>query len=251
MKIGILAAGSNEGDLLVQFGSFAQMTETMLTGAGFDFQTWDVRLGAFPDSAAQCDGWIITGSPASVYQPLTWIAPLEQLIREVDGLKRPLVGICFGHQIIARALGGSVVKSDLGWGLGIDSYASVGSGESLLGCDSIPLHVIHQDQVAVLPERAERVAGSAFCPNGVLRYDDHIFTLQAHPEFSLEYMQALLASIAPEHISYRDAGNAMHSLRTQQAGAAAIIDQIVAVLRGAQSHSGSVEAGVQISPSAF
>lgn len=138
MKIGILAAGSNEADLLAQFGSFAQMTETMLAGAGFDFQTWDVRLGAFPDSAAQCDGWIITGSPASVYQPLTWIAPLEQLIREVDGLKRPLVGICFGHQIIARALGGSVVKSDLGWGLGIDSYTPVGSGESLLGCNSIP-----------------------------------------------------------------------------------------------------------------
>lgn len=237
MKVGILAAGSNSGALLQQFGSFALMTEQMLADTEFSFQRWDVRLGEFPQSVEECDGWVITGSPSSVYESLNWIADLESLVRAIDQAGIPLVGICFGHQIIAQALGGSVVKSGLGWGLGIDSYVPVGSGEGVLGCDPIPLHVIHQDQVVVLPERAERLAGSSFCPNGVLRYDDHIFTLQAHPEFTLEYMQALLTSIAPEHISYQDAASAMHSLRTQQAGAAVIIDQIVAVLRSAQSHS--------------
>lgn len=231
MKVGILAAGNNEGELLERFGSFAQMTQEMLAGAGFSFQCWDVCLGEFPDSHRDCDSWIITGSPASVYDSLVWIGPLEQLIRDIGQARQGLVGICFGHQIIAQALGGSVKKAKAGWGLGVDQYLPTEKGVVMLGADSHYLHVIHQDQVVTLPEGAEPLAGSAFCPNGVLRYGSHIFTVQAHPEFSSEYMQALLSAIAPEHITLLEAESGVQSILSQGAQPGLVVGEIIRVLK--------------------
>ncbi|RTE64794.1 type 1 glutamine amidotransferase [Amphritea opalescens] len=228
-KIGILATGSNEGALLAEYGSFAQMTETMLDGHEFSFVCWNVWLGEFPEAADQCDGWIITGSPASVYDELAWIAPLEQLIRDIDQRRQPLVGICFGHQIIAQALGGRVAKAK-GWGLGLDCYTPAPSVGAVLGHDGVRLHVIHQDQVVKVPEGAEVLAGSEFCPNAVLRYGQHIFTLQAHPEFKLDYMRALLMAITPEHITEGEAEQAMSALSNQQADPEAVVSEIVSLL---------------------
>lgn len=230
MKIGILAAGSNEAALLAQYGSFAQMTERMLSHTAFRFQTWNVYLGEFPDSADQCDGWIITGSPASVYESLPWIRPLEQLIRDIDRLKQPLVGICFGHQIIAQALGGTVEKAAVGWGLGIGHYQPTGVTETPFGRDDLYLHIIHQDQVISLPEGAEVLAGSVFCPNAILSYGRSIFTVQAHPEFGVDYMQDLLAAITPEYITQEEAEQAIASLSEQRASAERVVDNIVSVL---------------------
>ena len=215
MQIGILAAGTNEAGLLESFGSFAEMTEHMLTGfdADLSFRTFDVRLGEFPESAEQCDGWVITGSASSVYDELPWIRPLEQLIREIDLLERPLIGICFGHQVIARAFGARVEKADAGWGLGLHRYDVTDAGQQLLGLKKLDLHVIHQDQVIGLPVGAERLAGSDFCPNALLRYGDHILTVQAHPEFSRIYMQSLLAAITPVHITPGQAREGLASLQ--------------------------------------
>lgn len=230
MNIGILAAGNNEAALLEVFGSFAQMTEQMLSHTGFQFQAWNVYLGELPDSVEQCDGWIITGSAASVYEPLPWIKPLEQFIRDIDRFKRPLVGICFGHQIIAQALGGTVEKAAVGWGLGVGHYQLAGVTEAPLGDEDLYLHIIHQDQVISLPEGAEVLAGSAFCPNAVLKYGDSIFTVQAHPEFSVDYMHALLAAITPQYITQAEAERAVASLSEQQANAKAVVGSIVSVL---------------------
>ncbi|WP_428035954.1 type 1 glutamine amidotransferase [Amphritea sp.] len=232
MKIGILAAGTNSGVLLEQFGSFARMTEEMLAGAGFRFKTWDVSLGIFPDSSGECDGWIITGSPASAYEPREWIAKLESLVRAIDQAGIPLIGICFGHQLIAQALGGVVTKADAGWGLGVDIYQPTETGQSLLGGNPLALHIIHQDQVTELPERAELLAGSAFCQNGVLRYDQHIFTVQAHPEFGREYMFAELPAIVPEYLTAAEAEKGLQSLQCYAADSAPVVDAIIRVLKG-------------------
>ncbi|WP_299205518.1 type 1 glutamine amidotransferase [uncultured Amphritea sp.] len=232
MKIGILAAGTNSGELLDQFGSFAHMTEQMLADAQFNFHQWDVRLGEFPQSVHECDGWVITGSPFSAYEPLEWIANLESLVRAIDQAGIPLIGICFGHQLIAQALGGVVAKAGSGWGLGVDLYQPTAAGQALLGCEPVRLHIIHQDQVTELPERAELLAGSSFCKNAVLSYGRHIFTLQAHPEFGREYMLAELPAIVPDYLTPADAEKGLRSLELHQADSTPVVDAIVRVLKG-------------------
>ncbi|MBN0987232.1 type 1 glutamine amidotransferase [Amphritea pacifica] len=232
MKIGILAAGTNSGVLLEQFGSFAFMTEQMLADAQFSFHQWDVRLGEFPQSVHECDGWVITGSPFSVYEPLEWIAKLESLVRAIDQAGMPLIGICFGHQLIAQALGGVVTKADAGWGLGVDIYQPTQAGQAVLGSEPVRLHIIHQDQVIQLPARAEILAASAFCQYGVLRYGSHIFTVQAHPEFGREYMLCELPAIVPEYLTAADAEKGLKSLERYEADSAPVVDAIIRVLTG-------------------
>ncbi|SEQ07606.1 GMP synthase-Glutamine amidotransferase [Amphritea atlantica] len=232
MKIGILAAGTSSSALQEQFGSFALMTERMLSDAQFSFKCWDVRLGEFPQAVNECDGWIITGSPCSAYESLEWIADLESLIRAIDQAEVPLIGICFGHQLIAQALGGVVVKADAGWGVGVDSYQPSAAGQAVLGSEPVRLHIIHQDQVIQLPARAEILAASAFCQYGVLRYGSHIFTVQAHPEFSREYMLCELPAIVPEYLTATDAEKGLKSLEHYEADSAPVVDAIIRVLMG-------------------
>ncbi len=232
MKIGILAAGTSSVALQAQFGSFALMTERMLSDAQFSFKCWDVWLGEFPQDLNECDGWIVTGSPSSAYESQEWIAHLELLIRAIDQAEVPLVGICFGHQLIAQALGGVVVKADAGWGVGVDSYQPSAAGQMVLGSEPVRLHIIHQDQVTQLPELAEVLAGSAFCQYGVLRYGPHIFTVQAHPEFSREYMLCELPAIVPEYLTAAEAEKGLQSLQCYAADSAPVVDAIIRVLKG-------------------
>lgn len=198
MKIGILAAGTNETELLERFGSFADMTVQMFnqTGGDFNYEVFEVRLGDFPASSDQCDGWVITGSKNSVYEQLDWIEPLKRLIQDIYGQSRPLVGICFGHQIIAEALGGKVEKSTAGWGVGQHQYELTGDIK-IPGCRDglIRMNAIHQDQVVIKPLSATVFAHSDFCRYAGLIYDDKVITVQAHPEFTAAYERALLESL--------------------------------------------------------
>ena len=117
MKIGILAAGITPDTLLGEFPTYANMFAEQLGNMqrDLDFVTYDVRLGVFPHDAQECDAWLITGSKADAYADDAWILRLCDLIQKIDQIQRPLVGICFGHQVIARALGGRVEKYQGGW----------------------------------------------------------------------------------------------------------------------------------------
>lgn len=201
MNIGILATGTNESELMVEYGSFADMVVQMFgrTGCGFSFEVFDVRLGNFPESAKQCDGWVVTGSKHSVYDELDWIAPLKQLIRDIYAAQVPMVGICFGHQIIAEAFDGKVAKYEGGWGVGQHHY-QLADGWKLKDSASICLNAIHQDQVVIKPSGAEVFASSEFCLNAGLVYGDRILTVQAHPEFTTSYEKALLESLKDQVI---------------------------------------------------
>ena len=110
MKIGILQTGHSPDNMKDALGDYGDMFVKLLGGHGFDFQIWSVVDGDFPASAVDADGWLITGSKHGAYEDHDWIPPLEQLIRAIREAGRPLVGICFGHQIIAQALGGKVEK---------------------------------------------------------------------------------------------------------------------------------------------
>ena len=161
-----------------------------LLGPGFEAEKFDVAAGELPEPAAH-GAYLITGSPAGVYDPLPWIAPLEQFIREAKDAK--MVGICFGHQVMAETLGGHVEKSDKGWGTGLHRYAIVRNEPWMNGETSIAVPASHQDQVVVQPPSTEIVAASAFTPYAALAWTDRpAISFQFHPEFSPAFAKALI-----------------------------------------------------------
>lgn len=194
MKIGILAAGITPDVLQSQYPTYAQMFAQQLEAfePELSFEIFDVRLGEFPTSIDVCDGWLITGSKFDAYGDDPWILQLCEFIREVDAKGQVLVGICFGHQVIARALGGRVAKFDGGWGVGVHHYQVAEGFETPLGRKDIAFCAFHQDQVLEKPEKMETFLTSEFCQHAGLIYQDRILTFQGHPEFSKQYESELV-----------------------------------------------------------
>jgi GMP synthase-like glutamine amidotransferase len=122
MRIGILQTGLAPDGLTDQMGDYPDMFARLLAGNGFTFATFRVVEGAFPASVRDCDGWLITGSRHGVYEDHAFIAPLEQFIRDSFAQRVPVVGVCFGHQIIAQAMGGKVERYAGGWIVGATDY---------------------------------------------------------------------------------------------------------------------------------
>ena len=197
MHIGILKTDAVRSEWVSEFGEYPDMFVRLVCEANPEatFSTWDVEEGVHPtqDDIDSVDGFIITGSKSSAYDDKQWIRDLEGLIQKLHAERKKMVGICFGHQVIAQALGGVVSKSDKGWGVGINVY-NLG-GAPFEGGESGELKLIasHQDQVHVLPPGAQNVVTNAHCENAGFVMGDHIFTLQGHPEFVPDYSEAIMA----------------------------------------------------------
>ena len=184
MLIGILQTGLAPDILVETSGDYPDMFARLLAGHDFTFRTYRVVEGQFPARVTECDGWLITGSRHGVYEDHDWIPPLEQFIRDSYAAHVPMVGICFGHQIIAQAMGGKVERYDGGWAVGATDYDFQG--------EPITLNAWHRDQVVKAPAVAQVIATNDFCTNAALLYDDRIFTVQAHPEFRPEFVDGLM-----------------------------------------------------------
>ncbi|MBQ2260233.1 MAG: type 1 glutamine amidotransferase [Loktanella sp.] len=192
MKIGILQTGHAPDELRPTTGDFADLFQRLLGGNGFDFVVYNVVDMEFPQAVSDCDGWLITGSKHGAYEDHPFIPPLETLIRDIYAADLPLVGICFGHQIIAQALGGKVAKFDGGWAVGRQQYRINGQAYAL--------NAWHQDQVVTRPDDATVVGSNDFCTNAALVYGNRIFTVQPHPEFDTPVIDGLLKYRGPGNV---------------------------------------------------
>lgn len=185
MKIGILITGHAIPEFHDDFGGdYDAVFAHMLRGHEFEFEGFNVVDNEFPEGPEAADGWLITGSKHGAYEDHDWIPPLEQLIRDIYADGRPLVGVCFGHQIVAQALGGKVEKFTGGWSVGHTTYTIEGR--------DMAINAWHQDQVTELPPGAEVIGSSDFCANAALLYDNRIYTIQPHPEFTSRMVGQLL-----------------------------------------------------------
>jgi GMP synthase-like glutamine amidotransferase len=184
MHIGILQTGHAPEALAQQYGDYARLFEQLLDGRDFTFTTWNVVDMAFPPGPDAADGWLITGSRHGAYEDLPFIAPLEAFLRAAYAAGVPIVGICFGHQVLAQALGGKVEKFAGGWSAGRVVYDWEG--------EAVPLHAWHQDQVTEAPEGARTVATHPGCRHAALVYGNRAFTIQAHPEYDRTFLEGLI-----------------------------------------------------------
>ncbi|MEM8863828.1 MAG: hypothetical protein AAGD96_36430 [Chloroflexota bacterium] len=167
---------------------FDQVPHAKLT-----FTEIDVSAGEYPNHPSDFDGYIVGGSSRSVYEDVPWINDLAQYYRELYAAGSKLVGICFGHQMLAQALGGEVSLSPNGWGIGVKSFEvyeheawmapSLDRCEVLMSC---------QDQVQSLPPDSKILAGSDFCPVGLLKVGENMLGIQGHPEFLPSFSEALM-----------------------------------------------------------
>jgi GMP synthase-like glutamine amidotransferase len=189
MKIAVLETGVPPDPLADEFGSYPDMFARLL-GPGYTFEIFDVEKGDLPDMSGH-GAYLITGSPAGVYEPLPWIAPLLEFIRSASEAK--MIGVCFGHQAMAQALGGEVIKSPKGWGAGLQRYDVVHPQLWTNGEREVAIPASHQDQVVVQPPGTSVVARSNFTPFAALAWANRpAISFQFHPEFAPAYARALI-----------------------------------------------------------
>ena len=222
MHIAILEAGRTNPDMPAEFHDYPDMFETLFADqpnrADFCFSIVPVIDDVFPQSVDDYDGYLVTGSAYGVYDDAHFIPRLMAFIRKIFAAGKPLVGICFGHQIVAHALGGHAAKFDDGWGIGTMPIKMVGAVEWIPSdIDQLDLIHVHQDQVMTLPPDAVRLAQSDFCKNAAFAISKQVFAIQGHPEFTTAYTNALI-DIREDKIGKDRAAKARISLQKSHDG---------------------------------
>jgi GMP synthase-like glutamine amidotransferase len=195
-RVGLLVAGHVDPKSVHIAGDYPELFDALLGPFGIELVCYDLDHGRFPGSLRECDGWICSPSRSSTYDELEWLPDAEELHREIAAGEHAYVGICFGHQLLAQALGGEVARAPGGWGVGVTEYEIVESMPWMApGRSTIALLASHQDQVVALPPGARSLATATngSCPIAGMAVGERAWTLQPHPEFVPELADHLLA----------------------------------------------------------
>ncbi len=193
MKLGILKTGRPPRPAIPTFGTYPQMFQRLLGPDAYDYQVFAADEGELPDGPTACDAWLITGGASGAYDPDPWIGATLDFLRAARG-QAALVGVCLGHQLMAQAFGGQVIKSPKGWGIGENEYRVL-KHEPWMdpAAPTIRLPASHQDQVVEKPPGAEVWAASDFTPYaGLVWPGERAISMQPHPEFDPAYAAALI-----------------------------------------------------------
>lgn len=216
MLIGILETGKVNPALVDKHGLYAPMFVKLLRAvdATLRFKTFSVVEGELPEAVDACDAWLVTGSKSGVYDPEPWIEPLKAFLRNAFAAAIPMIGVCFGHQIMAEAFGGKAEKSSKGWGIGRAQY--VAEGADIFPKGVMTLYAIHQDQVSQIPPGATVLLSSDFCTIAALAYGDinapKAISIQPHPEFSTAFIRDLITLRAENGLPPKIAQSALAGL---------------------------------------
>ncbi len=195
LKVGLLECDHVGEPLRHIAGDYRQMFDDLFQhhAPQFELMSFDVRNGEFPASVDACEAFVCTGSRFSAYDQHDWIQELKGFLRRLHEADKPFVGICFGHQVLAEALGGKVEKAEQGWGLGVHSL-NVVKTESWMQPEqsSCGIQYSHRDQVVRMPESSVLLGESDHCPVAMFRVGETMLGIQGHPEFSAVYTEALV-----------------------------------------------------------
>jgi GMP synthase-like glutamine amidotransferase len=237
MRVTILETGRAPGRLSEDFPRYADMFVSLLSNAdeNLSFKTIAVLDGAPLPGVSSCEAVLITGSPTGVYDSTPWMDPLRDFVRQAFEAKTPMIGVCFGHQVIADALGGDVRKSEKGWGVGRHTYDVLGQRPWMAGAGpKVSLSVSHQDQVIIPPKGAQTLARSAHTEHAMLSYDNApVMSIQGHPEFGDAFASALYGARRGESLTDDRADAAIESL-AQPEDNAMVGDWMARFLRSAR-----------------
>jgi GMP synthase-like glutamine amidotransferase len=196
MRFGILKAGTASRRTQARLGDVDAMFRTLLAQPGEQWETFDVEHGEFPARLEGFDGLVITGSASAVFDDAPWIRQLLDTIRAAHEADVPLLGICFGLQACAQALGGEVVRNPAGWDIGLTELTLNEAGRRLpaLADAPRPLRIIetHSDIAVRLPPGAVVLASSPRTPFEIFTLGERVLCLQGHPEMDNDMVSELL-----------------------------------------------------------
>lgn len=198
LTLGILKTDDVLSELAADYGEYPLMFERLLQVANTDpqlqleFVTYQVNKGIYPAELDEVDAFLMTGSKSSVYAQIPWITKLTEFVRTLHRHKKKFIGICFGHQMVAHALGGKTCLAESGWSLGAKQAKLNPDAEpNIFAGKSFNLIYSHQDQIVVPAPGTEILASTDTCPIAATGLDKHILTFQGHPEFFSDFSRAL------------------------------------------------------------
>ena len=195
MHVAIIQCDAVMSEFVAEFGNYTDMIKRMFSsvGADLEYRVFDSRQGEYPHDLDAWDFYITTGSKAGAYQDIPWIRQLISFVQRLDKQQKKLIGICFGHQIIAMARQGQVEKSLKGWGVGVAKNRVIAHPEWMKEpADELNIIASHQDQITRLPDDTRVIASSDFCPCFVVQWGNHFLSIQGHPEWLPAYSRALM-----------------------------------------------------------